>query len=1038
MDIINLKHSLEKQIEKIDEEIESLKNSNDSFSSSQKAMQIKNSIKNYISKRNNVLLKITKLSNGILFIQNNRIYGQDRKSFYNINKDNVFDVVNKAAEIIDNSLQEMSRNGIDTNNLRMIGNALNIVYICYDNVDSYFLEEEKINQLRINDQIKSLNMEKKDLLNQIEALRPKLVDFIEKSNDELKKAQLQKIEYNNTLADDISLPIGVYQDEVGINTFLKWDVLKDNVLTIDASDSIDQMSNIITTLCMNFLLSYKGFNKRFHFSYDEDNIGLNLLINNLTKTFAKDIYSSQVEPKVIDSNDINQNNRFLTSIINEREILFSQNKEDNIFEYNKKHEDSILPLHLVFLFDYPHAYLNNKKKYDFLFENAAKNGLFVVAIKTNNSPLSEFDDYSDSSKCGNINITLLDNNKLFFNKKEYNLIRINSQGMDEVLNILKEEKKIANGVQLYEKIGFGSFTSVKNDVTNVISIPVGIIDNKVKSFEFCAKATNTEKYPIAYIVNGNPNTGKSSAIDALIFNGAMKYSPDDLNFYLIDFKDGVSSEKYITTCKIPHIKYVAGGSKQEDAEIILNTLCNLKEERNNIFKKLHVENIVQYNDLNENNHMPRIIVAIDECQEIFKDTKDIYSKADELTNLCDDLVKKGRSTGIHLIFSSQSPDPKMMNRISKFAEGRVCFNCSSDDAQMLLGNKRENAEKLLRECVYPGTALISDDSGVNCKKIIFSYYGNDKNAIEYAKKIREKWKDYKFDAVKIGEVKKIYALDYFKEHGIENLLSNNGIPFGEDYFTHKPAYFEFNESTHSLMTFGENSFISSDILTSIIIKALHDKSEIKLLDASKKEILFNRFAGNNNIKFYKKSEYLSLLKELNDEANKRMNGEYNVQYVIINGLSAITQFINDEQLIENKIVYDENDVNAKLKQAYAYASNSSSSENIYGQKTFLNIFKSKLSNTTNLYLIFTINRYASIQSFDSCISDNVDLKIYHSDGEKFMENMSYIAGSSIPKITLTTCNPNLVLYSIKQTAASKVSYFRYNEEDAYMILKGDK
>ena len=34
MDIINLKHSLEKQIEKIDEEIESLKNSNDSFSAS--------------------------------------------------------------------------------------------------------------------------------------------------------------------------------------------------------------------------------------------------------------------------------------------------------------------------------------------------------------------------------------------------------------------------------------------------------------------------------------------------------------------------------------------------------------------------------------------------------------------------------------------------------------------------------------------------------------------------------------------------------------------------------------------------------------------------------------------------------------------------------------------------------------------------------------------------------------------------------------------------------------------------------------------
>lgn len=169
-----------------------------------------------------------------------------------------------------------------------------------------------------------------------------------------------------------------------------------------------------------------------------------------------------------------------------------------------------------------------------------------------------------------------------------------------------------------------------------------------------------------------------------------------------------------------------------------------------------------------------------------------------------------------------------------------------------------------------------------------------------------------------------------------------------------------------------------------------------------------------------------------------MNGEYNIQYVIINGLSAITQFTNDEKLNENKIVYDENDVNAELKQAYAYAINSSSSENIYGQKTFLNILKSKLSNTTNLYLIFTIDRYASIQRFNSDISENVDLKVYHSDNDKFMENMSYVAGDSISKTTLKTCNPNLVLYSIKQATASKVSYFRYNEEDAYMILKGVK
>ena len=74
----------------------------------------------------------------------------------------------------------------------------------------------------------------------------------------------------------------------------------------------------------------------------------------------------------------------------------------------------------------------------------------------------------------------------------------------------------------------------------VVKIPVGKCGSKI--FELPFSCDNRDGTPegncVSYMVIGRTGTGKSSFMNSIIINGARKYSPDDLCFWLIDFKYG--------------------------------------------------------------------------------------------------------------------------------------------------------------------------------------------------------------------------------------------------------------------------------------------------------------------------------------------------------------------------------------------------------------------------------------------------------------------------------------------------------------------
>jgi len=95
------------------------------------------------------------------------------------------------------------------------------------------------------------------------------------------------------------------------------------------------------------------------------------------------------------------------------------------------------------------------------------------------------------------------------------------------------------------------------------------------------------------ILAGTAGSGKSNLLHVLIQGLLHRFSPDELNLYLLDYKDGVEFNVY-AGAKIPQIKFVA---TVNDSEYGINALKYFQEEitrRNDEFSgvsslKVHVD-----------------------------------------------------------------------------------------------------------------------------------------------------------------------------------------------------------------------------------------------------------------------------------------------------------------------------------------------------------------------------------------------------------------------------------------------------------------
>ena len=95
------------------------------------------------------------------------------------------------------------------------------------------------------------------------------------------------------------------------------------------------------------------------------------------------------------------------------------------------------------------------------------------------------------------------------------------------------------------------------------------------------------------LIAGKTGSGKSTLLHALITNLALHYSPDEVEFYLIDFKKGVEFKTYATHA-LPHARVIAIESEREFGLSVLQRLDAELKRRGDLFREHGVQDLDGY------------------------------------------------------------------------------------------------------------------------------------------------------------------------------------------------------------------------------------------------------------------------------------------------------------------------------------------------------------------------------------------------------------------------------------------------------------
>ena len=215
------------------------------------------------------------------------------------------------------------------------------------------------------------------------------------------------------------------------------------------------------------------------------------------------------------------------------------------------------------------------------------------------------------------------------------------------------------------------------------------------------------------LIAGKTGSGKSTLLHVLIAQLATRYSPHEVELYLVDFKKGVEFKTYAVN-ELPHARVVAVESEREFGLSVLQRLDAELVRRGELFRAGGVNDLPSFRSLNgtgngkpHSDTLPRLVLIVDEFQEFFVEDDKI---AQEAALLLDRLVRQGRAFGIHVLLGSQTLGGAYSlarSTIDQMAV-RIALQCSEADAHLILSKDNSEARLLSR----PGEAIYNASGGL--------------------------------------------------------------------------------------------------------------------------------------------------------------------------------------------------------------------------------------------------------------------------------------------------------------------------------------
>ena len=256
-----------------------------------------------------------------------------------------------------------------------------------------------------------------------------------------------------------------------------------------------------------------------------------------------------------------------------------------------------------------------------------------------------------------------------------------------------------------------------------IAIPIGIKGaNTIVKMVLGRGGGSTEHHAL---IAGQTGAGKSTLLHTLIMSTLISYSPDEVQMYLLDFKEGVEFSAY-TRYRLPSLRVVAINSEREFGLNVLKELCTELETRTKHFTRYGVSDINGYMKLSDVPKVPKLLLIFDEVQELFRSKGESDSISSECLSCLNKLVMQGRAMGIHVILACQ--DFHNCSGLEAYFSQmaiRIAVKGSIDGAASILNSDNSGIRTLQNQPA--GAAIYNGGGGVESANNFFqvSYINED-------------------------------------------------------------------------------------------------------------------------------------------------------------------------------------------------------------------------------------------------------------------------------------------------------------------------
>lgn len=387
--------------------------------------------------------------------------------------------------------------------------------------------------------------------------------------------------------------------------------------------------------------------------------------------------------------------------------------------------------------------------------------------------------------------------------KEFSIYELTTSGRRKPVFVQKKKKKSnnevltqldsivnyvngyceSNGIKKLPNICLPSLKHVINfdekqdkncDSTSIIA-DIGIYDDPDTQFQGIYSVNLSDEN---MMIIGSSQSGKTNMLQTIIRSVSSKYSPKEVNIYIIDFASMVLKNFE----SLNHVGGVVTPSEDEKLKNLIKLLLSEIDSRKEKLLSVGVSSFSSYREAGKKD-LPQILLIIDNLTAL----KEVYFQDDDvLLNLC----REGLAVGITIIIANSQTNGIGYKYLSNFSSRVALFCNDSGEYGSLFDHCRETIDDIHGRCL-----IEIDKNHLDCQSYLAFEGEKEIDRVtkikEYIEKINSKYIDIR--AKMIPVIPKMLTDNYVLENYRMFMQQKFSIVVGLDYDTVVPFTFKLSE-----------------------------------------------------------------------------------------------------------------------------------------------------------------------------------------------------------------------------------------------------